>query len=128
MSTTDSYNTVDDTISELKSKYFAPSPDPVDVQFGAMSHPGKVRSNNEDHFLVVRRQRSREAPRTHDREQRKHRKRPPSAANRAEDGHRPDPPTREELMEKAKDADVDGGHGSLASLAGFGLQASGFSS
>lgn len=26
----------------------------VDVEFGAISHPGKVRTNNEDHFLVFR--------------------------------------------------------------------------
>ena len=26
----------------------------VRLEFGAMTHPGKVRSNNEDHFLVAR--------------------------------------------------------------------------
>lgn len=36
------------------------SPTPVQVAFGGRSHPGKVRSNNEDHFMVVRRQRRRD--------------------------------------------------------------------
>src|SRR5262245_6812604 len=31
----------------------------VDVEFGALSHPGNVRPNNEDHYAVVRRTRSR---------------------------------------------------------------------
>jgi len=31
---------------------------PVDVEFGARSHPGKVRPNNEDHYLVTRFDRS----------------------------------------------------------------------
>jgi protein phosphatase len=30
----------------------------VDVEFGAMSHTGKVRPNNEDHFLILRLRRS----------------------------------------------------------------------
>ena len=32
----------------------AGTPGPLRADFGAASHPGKVRSNNEDHFLIVR--------------------------------------------------------------------------
>jgi protein phosphatase len=31
-----------------------PRPPPVRVEFGALTHPGKVRPHNEDHFLVAR--------------------------------------------------------------------------
>jgi PPM family protein phosphatase len=41
------------------AKHFGPSPPPVSVRFGAMSHPGRVRTNNEDHFLVIERRRTR---------------------------------------------------------------------
>jgi protein phosphatase len=44
----------------LGAKYFGPPAAPVGVDFGALSHPGKVRVNNEDHYAVVRRRRSRE--------------------------------------------------------------------
>lgn len=45
----------------LVSRYYEPEPHVrVAVEFGAVSHPGKVRENNEDHFLVVRRNRRRE--------------------------------------------------------------------
>jgi serine/threonine protein phosphatase PrpC len=44
----------------LISKHFAPSPSPIKIEFGALSHPGKVRENNEDHYLVTRRSRSRQ--------------------------------------------------------------------
>jgi protein phosphatase len=44
---------------DLFAKHFGPSPPPVGVRFGARSHPGLVRDNNEDHFLVVERHRSR---------------------------------------------------------------------
>src|SRR5258708_24006269 len=40
-------------------KHFGPTPAPVEVTFGALSHPGKLRPNNEDHYLVVQRRRSR---------------------------------------------------------------------
>jgi protein phosphatase len=40
-------------------KHFGPSPARVQVAFGALSHPGKLRPNNEDHYLVVQRRRSR---------------------------------------------------------------------
>jgi serine/threonine protein phosphatase PrpC len=45
-------------IEELIAKYFCPSPPPVDVEFGALSHPGKVRTTNEDHYVVLKFQRS----------------------------------------------------------------------
>ncbi len=40
-------------------KHYLPGPAPVTVEFAALTHPGKVRPNNEDHYLVVRRRRSR---------------------------------------------------------------------
>jgi len=40
-------------------KHFGPSAAPVQVTFGALSHPGKVRPNNQDHYIVVQRRRSR---------------------------------------------------------------------
>lgn len=58
-------DTVDETVllnslDELAGKYFGPPATALRVEVGAMSHPGKVRPSNEDHFSVVRRQRSRE--------------------------------------------------------------------
>jgi len=44
---------------ELLGKHFGPSPPPVRVTFGALSHPGLVRHNNEDHYLVIERRRTR---------------------------------------------------------------------
>jgi PPM family protein phosphatase len=41
------------------AKHFGPSPPPVSVKFGAVSHPGRVRINNEDHYMVVERRRTR---------------------------------------------------------------------
>jgi protein phosphatase len=41
------------------ARHFGPSPPPVFVTFGALSHPGLLRKNNEDHFLVAERRRSR---------------------------------------------------------------------
>jgi protein phosphatase len=52
---TDEFPAIDD----LLARHFGPSPPPVRVTFGALSHPGLVRANNEDHFLVVERRRSR---------------------------------------------------------------------
>jgi serine/threonine protein phosphatase PrpC len=52
----DEENTV--PIDRLISKHFAPRAQPVEVDFGALSHVGKVRKNNEDHYLVARRRRS----------------------------------------------------------------------
>ena len=47
-------------LDELAAKYFGAETVPVRVEFGALSHCGLVRSNNEDHYSVVRRYRSRE--------------------------------------------------------------------
>src|SRR5436309_12309750 len=41
-------------------KHFGASPVPVRVEFGALSHAGRLRPNNEDHYLVVQRRRCRE--------------------------------------------------------------------
>ncbi len=41
-------------------RFFAPSPPSVRVEFGARSHTGKVRENNEDQWLVVRKRRTRD--------------------------------------------------------------------
>ena len=41
-------------------KFFAPASQCVHVEFGAASHAGKVRPNNEDHYAVVRRRRTSE--------------------------------------------------------------------
>jgi protein phosphatase len=46
-------------VDDLLAKHFGPSPPPVDVQFGALSHVGRVRTNNEDHYLVIERRRTR---------------------------------------------------------------------
>jgi serine/threonine protein phosphatase PrpC len=44
---------------DLLAKHFGPSPPPVAVKFGALSHPGRVRATNEDHYMVVERRRTR---------------------------------------------------------------------
>jgi PPM family protein phosphatase len=53
---TDSYLTDD----KFADKFFAPAGSPLFYSFGAASHAGKVRPNNEDHFAVVERRRSSE--------------------------------------------------------------------
>jgi serine/threonine protein phosphatase PrpC len=45
-------------VDDLLAKHFGPSPPPVCVQFGALSHPGRVRPNNEDHYLVIEQRRT----------------------------------------------------------------------
>jgi protein phosphatase len=52
---TDEFPAVEDVLA----RHFGPSPPPVRVTFGALSHPGLVRHNNEDHYLVVERRRTR---------------------------------------------------------------------
>ena len=47
-------------IDELASKYFGEKAVRVKAEFGALSHCGLLRSNNEDHYSVVRRYRDRE--------------------------------------------------------------------
>jgi protein phosphatase len=44
---------------DLLGKHFGHSPPPVWVTFGALSDPGRVRPNNEDHYLVMERRRTR---------------------------------------------------------------------
>jgi serine/threonine protein phosphatase PrpC len=46
-------------VDDQFAKHFGPSPPPVRVTFGALSHPGRVRANNEDHYLVTERRRTR---------------------------------------------------------------------
>jgi protein phosphatase len=46
-------------MEDLFSKHFGPSPPPVRVTFGSLTHQGLVRTNNEDHFMVVERRRTR---------------------------------------------------------------------
>lgn len=46
-------------VEDFLEKHFGPSPPPVRVQFGALSHVGRVRQNNEDHFMIIERQRTR---------------------------------------------------------------------
>lgn len=48
------------SLDELTAKYFGAEIIPVRAEFGALSHRGLVRSNNEDHYSVVRRFRSRD--------------------------------------------------------------------
>lgn len=46
--------------STFADRFFAPGPATTPVRLAAVSDVGKVRKNNEDHFIVVRRSRSRE--------------------------------------------------------------------
>jgi len=55
---------IDDTIwapsdGNVLSRHFGPKPPRVHARFGAMSHPGLVRTRNEDHYVVMERHRSR---------------------------------------------------------------------
>jgi serine/threonine protein phosphatase PrpC len=55
---------IDDTIwapsdGNLLSRHFGPKPPRVHAHFGARSHPGLVRTRNEDHYVVIERHRSR---------------------------------------------------------------------
>lgn len=59
-SDTETLNSAEAQWDELAAKYFGTETTPVNVDFGALTHPGKVRTNNEDHYSVVRRFRSRE--------------------------------------------------------------------
>lgn len=55
----------DDTgIEDFGSRFFAPQAPPVRVTFGAATHQGKVRPNNEDHYAIIQRTRSRKVLRT----------------------------------------------------------------
>jgi protein phosphatase len=46
-------------LDATQAKHFGPVPPPVSVEFGALSHPGLVRTNNEDHYVVIERKRTR---------------------------------------------------------------------
>lgn len=46
--------------ADFADRFFAPPTEPLPLQFGAATHPGLVRPNNEDHYAVVRRNRSSE--------------------------------------------------------------------
>jgi len=59
-SDTETLNSEEAKWEELAAKYFAPKSTSALVEFGALTHPGNVRANNEDHYSVVRRFRSRE--------------------------------------------------------------------
>jgi protein phosphatase len=52
-------DTAEFSSEDVLGKHFGPSPPPVHVEFGARSHPGLVRPNNEDHYVVIERRRSR---------------------------------------------------------------------
>lgn len=45
---------------QLRDRHFGDVPAPLPIDFGALSHMGHVRKNNEDHYAVVRRYRGRE--------------------------------------------------------------------
>jgi serine/threonine protein phosphatase PrpC len=47
------------TDEDAFARHFGPSPPRVHARFGALSHPGLVRRNNEDHYVVVERHRGR---------------------------------------------------------------------
>jgi protein phosphatase len=47
------------TDEDLFGRHFGPSPLPGRINAGAATHPGLVRSNNEDHYAVVERRRTR---------------------------------------------------------------------
>src|SRR5215472_16278122 len=50
---------------ELVARFFEVEPrTAVHVEFGALSHPGLVRDNNEDHYIIVRRRRVRDVLRS----------------------------------------------------------------
>jgi protein phosphatase len=46
------------TESKAPTRFFAPAQPRVEIEFGAVSHPGRVRPNNEDHFLIQRHRRT----------------------------------------------------------------------
>ena len=54
------YRSPKPTLDELAAKYFGEESVPIDVEFGALTHCGLVRSNNEDHYSVIRRFRARD--------------------------------------------------------------------
>ena len=56
---------VEDTVKfpltdSFAEKFFAPVTPPLQIEFGATTHPGNVRPRNEDHYALVKRIRSHE--------------------------------------------------------------------
>jgi len=47
------------SVGDVFSRHFGPGPPRMHARFGALSHPGLVRASNEDHYLVIERQRAR---------------------------------------------------------------------
>lgn len=61
VSTNEGQTTTTDVINvDLEAKFFGNETPAVNVQFGGATHTGLVRSNNEDHYAVVHRYRTRE--------------------------------------------------------------------
>ncbi|MHB0959732.1 MAG: PP2C family protein-serine/threonine phosphatase [Pirellulaceae bacterium] len=60
MSSTDEKTVEGDRASAFSQYFFAPCRPPCSVRVGAATDVGKVRKNNEDHYVVVRRSRGRE--------------------------------------------------------------------
>lgn len=61
MSTSEGHSTTTEELKvDLESKYFGNETPPVNVEFGGATHQGLVRTNNEDHYAVVHRYRTRE--------------------------------------------------------------------
>lgn len=54
------FKSQDLSLDELAAKYFGDEVEQVDAEFGALTHCGLVRKNNEDHYSVVRRYRARD--------------------------------------------------------------------
>ena len=52
-------DTLEFPVEDDPSKWFGASAVRAEMAFGASSHPGKLRPNNEDHYIVVQRRRSR---------------------------------------------------------------------
>ena len=59
MANSDNVDTIEFSPIGDMIKWFGPSPLPAQMAFGALSHQGNLRSNNEDHYIVVQRRRSR---------------------------------------------------------------------
>ena len=59
-STTGEKTVAKNQAKKFSDQFFAPYQTPCDVRIGAASHVGKVRKNNEDHYVAVRRSRGRE--------------------------------------------------------------------
>ena len=54
------YQATDSHLDELAAKYFGDPAVSIQVEFGALTHQGLRRSNNEDHYSVTRRYRARD--------------------------------------------------------------------